>query len=577
VRAGLVSDAGELIASATSAVSISSPLPEHFEQSSAEIWAAVCSAVRQAVDRARTHLPDLHVGGIGFDATCSLVVLDRGGNGLSVTAAGDSKQQATRARGHHEPEPLRDVIMWMDHRAVSQAAAITASAHAALQSLGGSISPEMDPPKLLWLKQRKPDIFSSAGHFMSLTDYLSYKATGDTTRSICTTTCKWTYQPSRLSAPGVVDQTSAGWDPSFWQTVGLGELVTESFARIGSRIAPIGSPIGRGLTEAAALELGLATGTPVAAGLIDAHAGGVGMLGAILPGQPVPMESRLALICGTSSCHMALCLERRPVPGVWGPYFSAMVPGCWLLEGGQSATVALLDHIISQHPAYHLLRAELGPGASPARISALLNERLDSMAQAACLPFSDLLTAKLHIYPDFHGNRSPKADPNMRGMICGLMLTASTNAAQLDDLALQYLATLQAVACGTRHILEALADQGVDAKLLFVCGGLANNPLFLQTHADVTRRTLILPAQEQAMVVGAAVAGAAAAQLSAERSPDPSRTAAVLVEVMRCMNRSAGSVTPREDPQLRRFYDGKYRVHKQMAADQLRYRAIMSE
>lgn len=39
------------------------------------------------------------------------------------------------------------------------------------------------------------------------------------------------------------------------------------------------------------------------------------------------------------------------VSGVWGPYYSAMVPGLWLNEGGQSATGKLLDHVIDTHPA----------------------------------------------------------------------------------------------------------------------------------------------------------------------------------------------------------------------------------
>ena len=55
-----------------------------------------------------------------------------------------------------------------------------------------------------------------------------------------------------------------------------------------------------------------------------------------------PVEHTLALIGGTSSCHMAVAREARFVPGVWGPYYSAMVPGRWLAEGGQSATGALV-------------------------------------------------------------------------------------------------------------------------------------------------------------------------------------------------------------------------------------------
>lgn len=51
-----------------------------------------------------------------------------------------------------------------------------------------------------------------------------------------------------------------------------------------------------------------------------------------------------------------------------------------------------------------------------------------------------LLTGDLHVWPDFHGNRSPLADPNLKGMISGLSLSSDE-----ENLALLYLATLQAL------------------------------------------------------------------------------------------------------------------------------------
>lgn len=74
--------------------------------------------------------------------------------------------------------------------------------------------------------------------------------------------------------------------------------------------------------------------------MIDAHAGGIGVLGGLRPGEHLrqdELETRLALIGGTSSCHMAVSSEPRFIDGVWGPYFSAMIPHLWLTEGGQSA------------------------------------------------------------------------------------------------------------------------------------------------------------------------------------------------------------------------------------------------
>jgi ribulose kinase len=53
---------------------------------------------------------------------------------------------------------------------------------------------------------------------------------------------------------------------------------------------------------------------------------------------------------------MLLSDEEVFVDGVWGPYYGAMVPGMWLLEGGQSATGKLIDHVISNHPAFKDLK-----------------------------------------------------------------------------------------------------------------------------------------------------------------------------------------------------------------------------
>ena len=225
--------------------------------------------------------------------------------------------------------------------------------------------------------------------------------------------------------------------------IGLGELADEGFARIGTNVRPMGERAG-GLTEAAARELGLAAGTPVLVSIIDAHAGGLGLLGD-------RVEGRLALIGGTSSCHMAVSRERKDVPGVWGPYYSAMVPGMWLTEGGQSATGALIDHVISSHARGADLEREAR--ARGTTVQALLNERLDALA--AQTPFPAALTRDLHVLPDHHGNRSPRADPTLRGMISGLSL-----ASDVDALALLYLATVQAVAHGTKHILDAMRESG---------------------------------------------------------------------------------------------------------------------
>src|SRR6202011_603906 len=117
------------------------------------------------------------------------------------------------------------------------------------------------------------------------------------------------------------------------------------------------------------------------------------------------------------------------------------------------------------------------------------------------------LTQELHVYPDFHGNRSPRANPTLSGMLSGLKLSAG-----VGDLALIYLATIQAIAYGLRHILEEMDAQGYRISKIFACGGGLKNDVFLREHVDITRCDLVLPKEPEAVLLGSAILGAVAAK-----------------------------------------------------------------
>jgi FGGY-family pentulose kinase len=425
-----------------------------------------------------------------------------------------------------------------------------------LQYVGGAVSPEMQTPKLAWLKTHLPASWQRARRFLDLPDFLTYRATGEDVRSLCTTTCKWTYL-----------EKGGGWDATFFQRAGLSDLASEGFSRIGTRVRPPGERIGT-LTAEAARELGLTAGIPVGVSLIDAHAGGVGCLGVGLLGLDrgtAALESRVALIGGTSTCHMAVSQEPRFVPGVWGPYFAAMVPGLWLTEGGQSATGALIDHVVMSHARGPELRAQAE--REKTTVYALLNARLDALAAAESsggvsgrVPFPAALATDLHVLPDHHGNRSPRANPDALGMIAGLRLSDS-----IDALARLYLATVQALAHGTKHILDAMNANGHVVRAMVATGGDAKNPLFLREHADVTGYPILLPREGEAVLLGAAMLGAVAARAQ------PS-----LVEAMASMNAIARTIEPAGGA-VAAFHGRKHEVFLRMYEDQQRYRAIMNE
>ena len=469
-RAGVFDATGRLLGSAKQDIRLWREAGDIVEQSSDDIWAAVAASVRAAVEAAGV-APE-EIGGVGFDATCSLVVLGPGGRPLPVGPSGD---------------PARNIIVWMDHRATAQAERINQIGGEVLKYVGGVISPEMETPKLLWLAENLPATYRDAWQVFDLADYLTWRATGSLARSVCTVTCKWTYLAHENR-----------WDPAYFHAVGLGALADESFARIGQEVVPGGTALAQGLTPEAAADFGLPAGVPVAAGLIDAHAGGVGSVGA--RGGEGGVETRMAYVFGTSACTMTTTRAPVFVGGVWGPYFSAMAPGLWLLEGGQSAAGAAIDQLIAMHPASSLAARE----AKAAGVS--VSEWLSQQARARGAPgATPALVGDLHVVPEFLGNRAPFADPHARAVIAGLSLNDG-----LGGLLALYLAGLAGVGYGARQILDAQAAQGVRTQTLVVSGGAGRDPLVRQMLTDCTGVAVAATTAPDPVLLGSAMLGAVA-------------------------------------------------------------------
>lgn len=475
-RAGVFTTKGHMLGTDKCAIAIHHAAGGIVEQSSENIWQAVVKAVRGAVAAANIRADQ--IAGIGFDATCSLVVLGQDGQPLPV---GDRN------------EPQRNIMVWMDHRALEQTKRINATRHRVLDYVGGRISPEMETPKLLWLKENRPEIFAQAWQFMDLTDYLTWRATGDLARSICTVTCKWTYLGHERA-----------WDADYFKTIGLEELAEENFARIGQHIVDAGTALGSGLSKQAAADLGLLQGTPVGAGLIDAHAGGIGSVGAQGGGGAT---ANMAYVFGTSSCTMTTTKEAVFVPGVWGPYYSAMVPGLWLNEGGQSAAGAAIDRLLDLHPCYHDAQA------LAAQHNQSLPDWLTQRAEEILQGKEDIstLAGGLHVVPEFLGNRAPHANPDTRAVIAGLGMERD-----MDSLVALYIAGLCGIGYGLRQIIEAQADAGATIERIVISGGAGRSDLIRQLLADTSGVAIAAPACPEPVLLGSAILGAAAAGIYAD-------------------------------------------------------------
>ena len=147
-RAGIFTAKGRILAQASHPIRMWKPQADFVEQSSDDIWKACCISMRSALEIAA--IKPEQIGGIGFDATCSLVVLDADDRPVTVSPTGRDEQ---------------NVIVWMDHRAGIEADRINAGDHDVLRYVGGRISLEMETPKLLWLKEHRPAAWAQAGHF----------------------------------------------------------------------------------------------------------------------------------------------------------------------------------------------------------------------------------------------------------------------------------------------------------------------------------------------------------------------------------------------------------------------------
>ena len=248
---------------------------------------------------------------------------------------------------------------------------------------------------------------------------------------------------------------------ALYQKLGMLELAD----KLPSKCLPMGSLVGK-LTKEAAEHLNLEEGTPVAQGGPDAFVGMIG-LGCIHPKQ-------LCLITGSSHLHCVVTSAPSTAPGTWGAYRGAPLPGTNFAEGGQSSTGSIIRW------AKSLFGNDLG------------YKELDDEA-AAIDPGSDGLLA----LETFQGSRTPVTDPLARGALIGITLSHTRGHI--------WRALMEAVCYGTRGCIDGLASAGHDCSEIIIAGGTTRSAVWLQMHADVTGKPVVLCENIDAPLLGCAI------------------------------------------------------------------------
>ncbi|WP_426954295.1 FGGY-family carbohydrate kinase [Muricoccus radiodurans] len=492
-RAGLFEAGGRLLSSAAEGFPLLRPEPHHAVYRFSDIWGAVTAAVRRAL-AAVPGAAD-RVLALAFDATSSLALTHAGAPPLAGGA---------------------DVFCWADHRGEAEAEEITATGDRLLAYTGGTLSPEFQLPKLLWLKRHDPAAWARVTGARDLCDALAHRATGADQHSLNGLSCKWAFLPA---------DGPAAWRRDLLARLDLSDLLDRG--ALAEAPLPVGALHGQ-LTETAAAELALRPGLPVAIGLIDAEAG---TLGALDGGFREAMNRTLVLIGGTSTCLMAFAQEERRIPGVWGPFRDAVFPGLWLHEAGQSLTGAALDAVLETHPAGPRRAGPAEHAAAGARIEALLNAEGPAFA------------AGRHIVPDWLGNRSPLGDGRVRALSLGLGEERDER-----DFLEAYYATARAIALQVRQILDHLDAYGYAIRRVVLSGGHARNPLLVRLYRDALARDLLVPRTPEPVLLGTAMTAAVAAGLH----PD-------LLSAVSAMGPGADTLSA--DPRWVRAHDVAHRIY----------------
>ena len=282
VKAILVAENGQVLASATRALTLSTPEPGWAEQHPEDWWQATLSAVRAVCESQ----PDLHVAAVGISGQMhSSVFLD--------------------ARG----DVIRPALLWCDGRTTAETAELT-------QRVGGEnrlrdlvSNPALEGftlPKVLWLRNHEPAAFARLAKILLAKDYIRFRLTG----ALAT-------EPSDASGTLMYDTARRTWSREILAAV---DLPLSLVPDVGESAQVLGC-----VTSSAAALTALASGTPVVGGGADNACGAAGV-GAISTGEAVASW-------GTSGTVLAPMTEPRVDPALRAHTFCHVLPGVWYLMG----------------------------------------------------------------------------------------------------------------------------------------------------------------------------------------------------------------------------------------------------
>lgn len=413
-KAVLVDEEGTLLRAATCPHTTSSPQPAWFEHDAEGTWwADFTSLTRELLAEASAEdVQAVCVSGIG---PCALV----------ADASG---------------RPLRPAILYgIDGRAEREIEELTEAIGADLlvARTGNRLTTQAVGPKLLWVRRNEPEVWARARRWYCASNWLVQRLTGE-------------YVLDHYSASGsdpLYDLTGLDWWPEGCERAAA-ELEQPRLAWPGEIVGEV--------QPAAAAEIGLAAGTPVLAGTIDAlaeaYSAGCREVGDTM------------LMYGSTLFMIQVVAAPAVHDGLWAA--TGRVPETYSVAAGMSTAGLLVDWL-----------------------AGVVDEDVDALlARAAAVPSG---SDGLVLLPYLAGERTPIFDPRARGCWVGLTLRHSRGHL--------FRSALEAIALGIRHNLEAMTEAGATPARLVAVGGGTRGGLLTQITSDVTG----LPQDLPSLTIGA--------------------------------------------------------------------------
>ncbi len=331
-----------------------------------------------------------------------------------------------------EGRPLMNAVLYgVDTRASAEIADLNAQIgeDVIVARCGNALTSQSVGPKMLWLRRSDPDIWARTEKILTSTSYLTFRLTGEQ----------------------VIDHyTAANFSPLY-------DIARQDWCfDLADICAPEQLPrlmwsteIAGYVTPEAAGETGLAVGTPVTCGTIDAAAEAVSV-GVRAPGD-------MMLMYGSTIFVILVTEGLLKDPRLW------QAP--WLFPGTHAAMAGLA----TSGTLTHWFRDQLARDLSQDLAFATLATEASASPPGA---------RGLLVLPHFSGERTPIHDPMAKGAVFGLNLTHTRG-----DL---YRATLEGIAFATRAITDCYGAAGQTPLRVRAVGGGTQNGTWLQATSDIT-------------------------------------------------------------------------------------------